>query len=99
MSKLAGIFYFDFRPITAADEARLYDALKDPEQSPVRIYRSHGLIMGHAASVSDAFPENDCCTSSNGNICTWDGRLDNSEDLLTQRRFDSLRFATRPTHV
>src|SRR6266404_4919996 len=106
MSKLAGMFYFDFRPLTTADEVQVYSALKepeqlrgpeqlrDPEQLSVRIYRSHGLLMGHAASVSDAGPENDCCMSSNGTICTWDGRLDNSEDLLTQRRFDSLPFGS-----
>jgi len=66
-----------------------FSVLKDPEQRPVRIYRSHGLIMGHAVSVCDASHDNDCCSSPDGVICTWDGRLDNRADLLKQGQFNS----------
>jgi asparagine synthase (glutamine-hydrolysing) len=88
MSKLAGIFYFDFRPTTAEDEARVCAALEGPEQRSLRMYRGHGLVMGHAATVADSSRDNGRCVSSDGFICTWDGRLDNRADLLSELQFD-----------
>ena len=50
MSILAGIFYFDRRPISAADEAQVRRALGDFDRQPMHCFRSPGLIMGVAGS-------------------------------------------------
>src|SRR5947209_1364761 len=94
MSKLAGIFYFDFRPISADDEAQVSSALENPGQLSHRIHRGRGLIMGHAATVSDSSLDNGRCLSPDGFICTWDGRLDNRADLLNDLQFGGPRPAS-----
>ena len=81
MSILAGIFYFDRRPISAADEARISRALGDSDRQPAHCFRSQGLIMGVAGSPPGSSEDDNFSRSPDGSVCTWDGRLDNQEDL------------------
>jgi asparagine synthase (glutamine-hydrolysing) len=81
MSTLAGIYYFDRRPISAADEAQVRRALGDFDRQPLRCFRSHGLIMGVAASPPGSSEDDIFSRLLDGSVCTWDGRLDNSGDL------------------
>jgi asparagine synthase (glutamine-hydrolysing) len=81
MSILAGILYFDRRPISAADEARISRALEDFDRQPAHCFQSQGLIMGVAGSPPGFSEDDDLSRSPDGSVCTWDGRLDNQEDL------------------
>jgi asparagine synthase (glutamine-hydrolysing) len=94
MSILAGIFYFDRRPISAADEARVRRALGDFDRQPVHCFRSPGLIMGVAGSPAGSSEDNDFSRSPDGSVCTWDGRLDNQEDLRLELSCDFPRPST-----
>lgn len=86
MSAQAGVFYFDLRPVDPAvivSLGRSIDAY-GPDRSGQ--YIAPGVAMVHRAL--DITPE-DCCEhqpfiSPRGNVMTWDGRLDNREDLLFQ---------------
>jgi len=82
MSMLAGVFYFDRRPISPADEAQVRSALGDFDRQPMHCFRSEGLIMGVAGSF-DA-EGGDFSRTPDGSVCTWDGRLDNQGDLLLE---------------
>ncbi len=67
MSGLAGVFYYSpSRPVPPRDEGRICGS---PDQSADAFHRAPGLLMAHAAR------------SSTGNLCAWDGRLDNRDDL------------------
>ena len=77
MSTLAGIYYFDRRPISAADEAQVRRALGDFDRQPLHCFRSHGLIMGVAGSPSGSSEDDIFSLLPDGSVCTWDGRLDN----------------------
>jgi asparagine synthase (glutamine-hydrolysing) len=88
MSILAGIYYFDRRPISAADEARIRRALGDSDRQPTHCFRSQGLIMGVAGSPLGFSEDGDFSRSPHGSVCTWDGRLDNQEDLRRELSCD-----------
>jgi asparagine synthase (glutamine-hydrolysing) len=81
MSTLAGIYYFDQRPISAPDEARVRRALGDFDRQPIHCFRSQGLIMGVAGSHFGSSEDDIFSRSPDGSVSTWDGRLDNHEDL------------------
>ena len=81
MSILAGILYFDRRPISAADEAQVRRALEDFDRQPIHCFQSQGLIMGVAGSPPGFSEDDHFSLSPHGSVCTWDGRLDNQEDL------------------
>ena len=81
MSTLAGIYYFDQRPISAPDEAWVRRALGDFDLQPMHCFRSQGLIMGVAGSHSGSSEDDIFSRSPDGSVSTWDGRLDNHEDL------------------
>ena len=89
MSILAGIFYFDHRPISAADEAHVRRALGNFDWQPMNCFRSEGLIMGVAGSLSGLSEDDNFSRSPDGSVCTWDGRLDNQEDLRLELSLDS----------
>lgn len=86
MSAQAGIFYFDGRPIEPDLAARLDAPLAAFGPDGSGQYVAPGLVMVHRAL--HVTPE-DCLerqpfVSERGNVMTWDGRLDNREDLLLQ---------------
>jgi asparagine synthase (glutamine-hydrolysing) len=86
MSAQAGIFYFDGRPIEPTLPGRLNAALAEFGPDGGGEYTAAGLVMVHRAL--HVTPE-DCLerqpyVSARGNVMTWDGRLDNRDDLLLQ---------------
>src|SRR5580658_2000755 len=86
MSVQAGVFYFDRRPVDPSVVALMGQAL-DPYGPDGRgEFVEPGLVMVHRAlhiTPEDAF-EQQPFTSRRGKVMTWDGRLDNREDLLLQ---------------
>ncbi len=86
MSAQAGVFYFDSRPIdcdVVASIGRRLDAF-GPDRAGQRAMP--GLVMVHRAlhvTPQDKL-ERQPFVSTCGHVLTWDGRLDNREDLLLQ---------------
>ena len=86
MSAQAGIFYFDGRPIEPDLPNRLdvHLAAFGPDGSGQ--YVAPGLLMAHRALhvTPEDRDERQPYRSERGNVMTWDGRLDNRDDLLLQ---------------
>ena len=75
MSQLAGILYFDSRPVSAGDHDQVVSALSRDPGVPT-LSTGPGLLMG-AGSAS----QSGCSLPELDNVCTLDGRLDNVKDL------------------
>src|SRR4051794_25687309 len=88
MSSQGGVFYFDQRPVPEAIAERLIGSLDRQHADECTDFTAPGLFMAHAAtwiddlSIGDRQPR----TSTSGTSITFDGRLDNREDLLMQLR-------------
>ena len=75
MGNIAGVFYFDSRPISRDDEAWVRKAMGQPGAMPAEVRQAPGLIAsGETVSLE-------------GSICCWDGVLHNRRELAN--RFDS----------
>lgn len=86
MSAQAGVFYFDRRPVDTEIVSVMARSLDDYGPDRAGEYVLHGLAMVHCAlhvMPEDAL-ERQPFTSRRGNVMTWDGRLDNREDLIAQ---------------
>lgn len=84
MATLAGIFFFDGRP---AGEACQSLATRVAPMAPdgVRAFSKNGIAMVYGAF--DVWAGDESCTQPrrlvrSGLVMTWDGRLDNRDDLL-----------------
>lgn len=88
MSSQTGIFYFDERPVPLEIELQLLSALGDPDTDAREEHVGPGLVLAHAATWIDDLAENEKQphTSVLGNTITFDGRLDNRQDLLLRLR-------------
>jgi asparagine synthase (glutamine-hydrolysing) len=88
MSSQTGILYLDQTPIDEQIGARLSWALGRQDADARGEYRDAGLLMAHAATWIDdiAASEQQPHTSALGNTITFDGRLDNRDDLLLRLR-------------
>jgi asparagine synthase (glutamine-hydrolysing) len=73
LSRLIGIWHFDSRPVHARDVAWVLEGLGACSHEHEAVRRGPGLVMGPF-----------CAVSLEGSICSWDGRLDNRQDLLPQ---------------
>src|SRR5260370_2379159 len=84
MSGQAGIFYFDQRPIDHALADRLGAGLADQGPDGGSEHFGPGLLMVYRAFNFDPLSrgERQPYRSANGNWITFDGRLDNREDLV-----------------
>jgi hypothetical protein len=84
MSGQAGICYYDHRPIDCSLADRVGAALsrQGPDGGSERF--GDGLLMAHRAFYvePESYLERQPYVSPNGNCMTWDGRLDNRDDLL-----------------
>ena len=87
MSSQTGILYLDQTPIEQT-AACLFRALGPQDTDGRGEYRDAGLFMAHAATWIDdiAASEQQPHTSALGNTITFDGRLDNRDDLLLRLR-------------
>jgi asparagine synthase (glutamine-hydrolysing) len=86
MSAQAGIFYFDGRPIEPTVPKQLQARFAEFGPDGCGEYTAPGLVMVHRSlhvTPEDRL-ENQPYVSARGNVMTWDGRLDNREDLLLQ---------------
>jgi asparagine synthase (glutamine-hydrolysing) len=88
MSSQTGMLYLDQTPIDEQTATWLFWALGREDADARGEYRDAGLLMAHAATWVDdiAASEQQPHTSALGNTITFDGRLDNRDDLLLRRR-------------
>jgi len=84
MSAQAGLLYFDRRPITASHMVPFLVGADEAGPDRRGEYRTDGLVMvHHALHVTDEDRhERQPHRSRLGTVITWDGRLDNREELL-----------------
>ncbi|HEY0872891.1 MAG TPA: asparagine synthetase B [Vicinamibacterales bacterium] len=86
MSAQAGVFHFDGRPIAPEAPRRLQRALAPFGPDRGGEYVAPGLAMVHRALhvTPEDLGERQPFISALGHVLTWDGRLDNREDLRLQ---------------
>ncbi|MEN3325663.1 MAG: hypothetical protein V7638_470 [Acidobacteriota bacterium] len=86
MSAQAGIFYFDRQPISPEILSVMGRSLDDYGPDRDGEYVQPGLAMVHRALhvTPEDMLERQPFISRRGNVMTWDGRLDNREDVLRQ---------------
>lgn len=98
MSSQAGVFYFDQRPVPSAILDELVRALGVCDVDARGVHEDAGLFMAHAATWIDdiAAMERQPHTSPIGNVISFDGRLDNRDDLLLRFGRSRCRQATDP---
>lgn len=84
MSSQVGIFYFDGRPIPEAVERSLRGVLGAHDVADRGSHRDAGLFIAHAMSELDelSLTERQPCVSQAGNVLTFDGRIDNRDELV-----------------
>jgi asparagine synthetase B (glutamine-hydrolysing) len=86
MSAQAGIFYFDRRPVDPKVVAMMGSSLDDYGPDRAGEYIEPGFAMVHRAlhiTPEDAL-EQQPFISRRGKVMTWDGRLDNREEIVAQ---------------
>jgi asparagine synthase (glutamine-hydrolysing) len=84
MSSQTGAFYFDQRPVPLEIELELLSALSRADTDARGKTVGNGLLLAHAARWVDNLAENERQPHASlfGNKITFDGRLDNRQDLL-----------------
>ncbi len=83
MSFQAGVFHFDGRPISDWERAAILRSLEHPTCAAPSSHAEPGLLLSHAASrFGGEIPESAQPYRANTSVITFDGRLDNCEDLL-----------------
>jgi asparagine synthase (glutamine-hydrolysing) len=88
MSSLAGIFYFDQWPVSPDIEQQVLCTLNLRDIDALGSHTQPGLVMAHASTWIDAISrlERQPHVSARRNRISFDGRLDNREDLLLTLR-------------
>src|ERR1700730_3424110 len=81
MSLQAGIFYFDGRPVPGREAGEILDGTFSDDCDPPTSHGSPGVFLAHADSPDGLQP----LIGQSGAI-SFDGRLDNREDLLLRLR-------------
>ena len=84
MGAQAGVFYFDMRP-THDCRGEIDRGLRMVSADGVSLTSDHGVVLGHGefrgwGDGHDSQPKR----SAAGLVSTWDGRLDNRDDLALQ---------------
>src|SRR5258705_6626257 len=90
MSVEAGIWNFDGKPIDQALLGKLTAAIEEfgPDGSNSFVDSSIGMVYGAFHTTLESRFERQPYKSPNGNVITWDGRLDNRDDLLGELSAD-----------
>jgi asparagine synthase (glutamine-hydrolysing) len=88
MSSQTGVLFFDQRPIPLEIEVQVLSALGRADTEARGKTVGNGLLLAHAAMWVDNLAENERQPHASllGNIITFDGRLDNRQDLLLRLR-------------
>lgn len=85
MSMLAGIFYFDLRPVSGEDTDRMLAGFAGSDANGIHLHRSAGLLMGQAGGPNGRRQTGSAAdVSAKQNICTVDGRVDNRRELSAE---------------
>src|SRR5437588_8331438 len=84
MSFQAGVFYFDERPVPECEASSL---LGETVGGHVTSYTAAGVFLAHASlQLDDRNPDGPQPYIRDASAITFDGRLDNREDLLFRLR-------------
>ena len=87
MSLQAGIFYFDERPVPERETAEILAGTFSHDCDAPTSYRSPGVLLVHAdAQLDTRIPEAPQRLIGQRGAISFDGRLDNREDLLLRLR-------------
>jgi len=86
MSAQFGIWYFDGRPVPEEHVDRGRSALAPYGPDTDEKYSGEGITILYRAfrTTKESYFEVQPHTSSNGDVVTWDGRLDNRKQLIEQ---------------
>src|SRR5437667_11504752 len=97
MSSQAGVLYFDDRGIPENEAGAILRGVASIGCNPPASYRAEGVLLAHAALQLDPESPDDRQPHLAGtHTITFDGRVDNREDLLLRLR-DALRGQTSVT--
>jgi asparagine synthase (glutamine-hydrolysing) len=87
MSGLAGVFHYSSsRPVSPWEEFRICGAPGESIEYSRAFHHASGLLMVHTTSRHDSSPTCGLSRSAAGNVCTWDGRLDNRGELRAKAK-------------
>ena len=87
MSLQAGIFYFDERPVPEREGAEILDATFSRDCEAPTSHRMPGVFLAHADWRLDTrIPDSTQPLIGERGAITFDGRLDNRDDLLLRLR-------------
>jgi asparagine synthase (glutamine-hydrolysing) len=88
MSAHAGVWNFDGKPVDQAFLARLGSGIEPYGPNCCNSYVEYSLGMVHHAfhTTAESCLERQPHVSARKNVITWDGRLDNREDLIRELR-------------
>ena len=98
MSAQAGIWNFDGKPVDRAFLEKLSSAINQGGSDSVDMYtdRSLGMVYRAFHTTPESRIEHQPYSSRRGNVITWDGRLDNRDELTNQLQVE---LATEQTDV
>src|SRR5579871_5535546 len=83
MSFQAGVFYFDGRPVPVRESDAIASGLAHVDYGPARSQWLPGVLLSHATSRTELRgPARIQSHFAGASFITFDGRLDNREDLL-----------------
>ena len=91
MSVQAGIWHLDGYPVDRESLARISQSVAEygVDGETTHVCQSLGMLYRPFYTTAEARLEHQPCRSAMGNLITWDGRLDNRADLISDLR-DSL---------
>lgn len=86
LSAQAGIWSFDSRPADREFLMKLGSAMEAqaPDGQSIYLYGTVGMLYRALHTTKESRLENQPYFSKRGLVITWDGRLDNREDLLSE---------------
>ncbi len=86
MSVQAGIWHLDGSPVDRESLARISQSVAEygVDGETTHVCQSLGMLYRPFYTTAEARLEHQPCRSAMGNLITWDGRLDNREDLIVQ---------------
>src|SRR5713226_237861 len=90
MSAQAGIWNFDGKPVDEIVLGKLASAIENfgPDGGNAHIDGSIGMVYRSFHTTPESHFERQPHVTSRGKVITWDGRLDNRDDLLLQLQKD-----------
>src|SRR5258707_5515181 len=88
MSAQAGVWNFDGEPVDEAFLDQLASAIEQcgPDSNNSYVEGSIGMVYRAFHTTLESRLERQPYVSPRGNVITWDGRLDNRDELITQLR-------------